>query len=439
MTEPPNEYTLADRLNRECFCIETDLAALHDALARDLLGRGLPAPLADSHPHLFSTLPVFVARAHILEMQRVIDAIETVVALAPYREAALGAAPAIARQATQTGGVLQGYDFHLTVDGPRLIEINTNAGGAMLNAVLGRAQRACCDPVAALMNGPCDLATVEARLVEMFRTEWRRARGDVALQHIAIIDTAPREQYLYPEFLLFQRLFEGHGIHASVADPSELQLTGGAVRLAGRRVDLIYNRLTDFYFDEPSNALVRDAYRADAVVVSPNPAGHALLANKHNLTRLTDAALLERWGVGAGVIETLTSGIPTTIDVATQDRERLWQRRKQLFFKPACGHGSRGSYRGDKLTRKVFDEIMRGDYVAQALVPPSERISRDTRHAPVLKVDLRNYVYDGETLLVAARLYQGQTTNFRTPGGGFAPVFFPGVEGWCNETPDLPL
>jgi hypothetical protein len=24
---------------------------------------------------------------------------------------------------------------------------------------------------------------------------------------------------------------------------------------------------------------------------------------------------------------------------------------------------------------------------------------------------------------VAARLYQGQTTNFRTAGGGFAPVF----------------
>ena len=25
-------------------------------------------------------------------------------------------------------------------------------------------------------------------------------------------------------------------------------------------------------------------------------------------------------------------------------------------------------------------------------------------------------------LLAAARLYQGQTTNFRTPGGGFAPL-----------------
>ena len=30
--------------------------------------------------------------------------------------------------------------------------------------------------------------------------------------------------------------------------------------------------------------------------------------------------------------------------------------------------------------------------------------------------------YRGEALLYAARMYQGQTTNFRTPGGGFAPV-----------------
>jgi hypothetical protein len=43
--------------------------------------------------------------------------------------------------------------------------------------------------------------------------------------------------------------------------------------------------------------------------------------------------------------------------------------------------------------------------------------------APALKFDLRNYVYDGEVQWVAARLYQGQTTNFRTPGGGFAPVY----------------
>ena len=39
------------------------------------------------------------------------------------------------------------------------------------------------------------------------------------------------------------------------------------------------------------------------------------------------------------------------------------------------------------------------------------------------KMDVRLYTYKSQALLVAARLYQGQTTNFRTPGGGFAPVF----------------
>ncbi|MEP7172508.1 MAG: hypothetical protein ABI705_03365 [Aestuariivirga sp.] len=38
------------------------------------------------------------------------------------------------------------------------------------------------------------------------------------------------------------------------------------------------------------------------------------------------------------------------------------------------------------------------------------------------KMDVRLYTYDGKLLIAAARLYQGQTTNFRTPGGGFAPV-----------------
>lgn len=40
----------------------------------------------------------------------------------------------------------------------------------------------------------------------------------------------------------------------------------------------------------------------------------------------------------------------------------------------------------------------------------------------LLKSDVRCYVYNGQLQLVAARLYQGQATNFRTAGGGFAPV-----------------
>lgn len=81
------------------------------------------------------------------------------------------------------------------------------------------------------------------------------------------------------------------------------------------------------------------------------------------------------------------------------------------------------AYRGDKLTKRVWQQIMTGDYVAQTLVPPSDRlISRKAMSHP-LKFDVRNYVYDGAVQFITARLYQGQTTNFRTPGGGFAPVF----------------
>ena len=82
-------------------------------------------------------------------------------------------------------------------------------------------------------------------------------------------------------------------------------------------------------------------------------------------------------------------------------------------------------YRGDKLTRRVWEEIRAGDYVAQAFVPPSERSIRDAASPLALKLDLRNYVYDGKVQMLAARLYQGQTTNFRTPEGGFATVFYP--------------
>lgn len=35
-------------------------------------------------------------------------------------------------------GALMGYDFHLAEEGPRSIEVNTNAGVAFLNAILAR-------------------------------------------------------------------------------------------------------------------------------------------------------------------------------------------------------------------------------------------------------------------------------------------------------------
>ena len=76
----------------------------------------------------------------------------------------------------------------------------------------------------------------------------------------------------------------------------------------------------------------------------------------------------------------------------------------------------------------MFEEILQGGYVAQTFAPPPEVAVTDpaTGEPVTFKYDLRVYAYAGEIHLLAARLYQGQTTNFRTLGGGFAPVWITG-------------
>jgi hypothetical protein len=257
----------------------------------------------------------------------------------------------------------------------------------------------------------------------MFLEEWRLERGDAPLRRIAIVDETPAEQYLAPEFELFRRLFVAQGIDALVVDPRDLRFVDGQLRVGDAVVDLVYNRLTDFAFEEPSSAALRDAYLARAAVVTPHPHAHALYADKRNLAVLSDGEWLQGAGVDAATRAVLLECIPHTVEVTRAAAEGFWTSRKKWFFKPVAGFGSKAAYRGEKITKRVFEEIAAGGYVAQELVPPSERRMQRGPEATAMKLDLRNYVYAANVQLVAARLYQGQTTNFRTPGGGFAAVY----------------
>jgi hypothetical protein len=410
---------MIETLNRDCFCVSLDADALRRAIEADPAARGLHRLIEERCPHLFAALPVHVSRRHVDAMAGVIQAVESVIALPAYREAALGWAPAIARFDPGTPGAFMGYDFHLDAGGPRLIEINTNAGGALLNTLLARAQRACCDEIQSLVTGPVPAADLERTFFDMFTAEWRRAGRGGLPGRIAIVDDAPEQQFLYPEFLLFAQLFRRFGVEAVVLDPAELSFGRGALRDSTGPVDLVYNRLTDFPLEAPAHAALRDAYLARAAVVTPHPRAHAIHADKRNLSLLTDAVRLRSWGVSESTLNTLLRGIARTEIVSPSESDRLWAARRGFFFKPATGYGSRAAYRGDKLTRRVWTEILGGHYVAQELVPPGER-----RIGPEssMKSDVRNYAYAGQALLLAARIYQGQTTNFRTAGGGFAPV-----------------
>lgn len=395
-------------LNGDCHSALLDHAALQRALQTQ--GGAWHGLVTERCQHLFAGVPVFITAAQMQQMRAVIDAVERVV---NNRKWGVESGEWMQRS---TKGVFFGYDFHLNSDGAHLIEINSNAGGGFLNALLLDSQRAAGWPGAAAAQ-----EHLEQVFLEMFRNEWRLECGDAALHNVAIVDEQPEAQYLYPEFLLAQRMFGGAGIAAYIADPAVLLARGAGLYLDGQKIDLVYNRLTDFSLQQ--HAALRQAYLDGSVVLTPDPAHYARCADKRNLARLTDANGLRALGASEADIATLQAGIPRTIVVEPEMEAVLWAERKQWFFKPNSGYGSKGAYRGANLTRRVFGEIMQGGYVAQKLVVPGERsVCVNDAEATPLKFDVRCYVYDGQVQLVVARLYQGQTTNFRTPGGGFAPV-----------------
>lgn len=428
--EVPFGTDLAKALNQDCHCLTLDRDALARALDAELGAPGLSALLRERCPFVFAAQPVFVAGAHLRRMGEVIRAVESVVALPAWHERVLAAAPETARVPLPPGqrlprSVFFGHDFHLDHDQLGLIEVNTNAGGALLNALLARAQRACCPGMAPLVPTAAQAAAFEAAIVAMFRAEWQHTGRTAPLRTIAIVDEAPAQQYLYAEFLLFRTLFERHGLQAVIADPAELDWRAGQLWHGDTVIDLVYNRLTDFYFEQPASAALRQAWLTQTAAITPHPQAHALYADKRHLAVFSDEAELVALGVPAETRAVLLAHVPHTEVVAAADAERLWAARRGLFFKPAGGYGSRAAWRGDKLTRRVWDEILArdGDYVAQALATPGQRqLEADETRRP-MKFDLRAYAYDTQVQWVAARLYQGQTTNFRTAGGGFAPVY----------------
>lgn len=316
-------------------------------------------------------------------------------------------------------GIFMGYDFHLQNNNenknitPKLIEINTNAGGAFLNLCLLNA---------IYKNDKNNVADKLANeFVAMFKNEFTIfSNNQKNLQTIAIADENPSEQFLYPEFEICQKILVKNNIQTIISSPENLSIQNNNLYYNNSiKIDFVYNRLTDFYLrsNAKNNALLT-AYQNDFAAISPNPKIYDLYANKNNLINLSKADFLDNLNIDNQSKNILLKHIPKILKVKNNDTEYLWKQRKNLFFKTAEGYGSKAVYRGDKLTKKVFAEIIESDaYLAQEIIPPSEHLLKNIN--AVMKADFRCYCYNGKIQLVAARLYQGQTTNFRTENGGF--------------------
>jgi hypothetical protein len=351
-----------------------------------------------------------IALRRMLKLVRLLDRLSR---NPEYRARVYPQVPETARFDPGHDAVMMCYDFHLAGDVPRLIEVNTNAGGGLL-AYLAH------DPLLPIAPESLD-ANLKARLLQTFADEiYQFSEGGKSKpERIVIVDENPAEQYLYPEMRAFVDLFNAWGIAAEIADPQQLDASADGVWLNGKPVDLVYNRHCDFYLESEEMAGLQAAYLARKVCLSPNPHLYGLLADKRRLTLWSDPVNRSTFSLTDSEQVLLDKTLPTCALLSELDLQQIWSIRKKRVFKPVDSFGSRGVLIGEKISRKRFDQLPAETTLVQELVPPSMTEVPDN---DLMKTDLRLYAYRDRALGVTARLYRGQVTNLRTPGGGFARV-----------------
>jgi len=306
--------------------------------------------------------------------------------------------PATAGAMFDESSILMGYDFHLTGDGPRLIEINNNAGGLYIGCNRWMKQ-----PVITELAG-----TLEERILSMFPDSW---------QTIAIMDEAVTEQYMYPEMQHYADLLRQAGRTVFLVSPEDIQLKDDGLYVEDQHLDGIYNRHTDFYLDTPELAHIRHALMSRQVALNPHPRSYALLGDKSRMVDWWHEGLLERC-LPTDDVAFIRHIVPEIHMLSACDKAQLWQERKAWVFKPAARHGGKGVVLGKAMSRKRFESFNLETTVVQRYVPASQIEHHDMSY----KFDVRLYMH-GETLVaVAGRLWRGQVTNFREDGSGWVSL-----------------
>lgn len=351
-----------------------------------------------------------IALRRMLKLVRLLDRLSR---NPEYRAQVYPQVPAVARFDPGYDAVMMCYDFHLAGDVPKLIEVNTNAGGGLL-AYLAY------DPSLPIVPESLS-AKLRKRLLRTFSEEIRQfSKGrKTKPDMIVIVDEKPQEQHLYPEMQAFRDLFRDWGVNAEIADPGQLESSAEGVCLNDKVVDMVYNRHCDFYLESDEMSGLRAAYLAGKVCLSPNPHQYGLLADKRRLSLWSDPLSRAFFSLTDAEQSLLDKTLPASALLSGLDLQQVWSIRKKRVFKPVGSFGSRGVLLGEKISRKRFDILPAATTLVQELIPPS---MTEVPDMDPMKTDLRLYAYRDRALGVTARLYRGQVTNLRTPGGGFARI-----------------
>ncbi|MBF0420310.1 MAG: hypothetical protein HQL78_09115 [Magnetococcales bacterium] len=356
--------------------------------------------------------PVTLPMAHAKTMIRFIRLLHTLHLSPDYQQRVAPLVPETARHDPGHESVMMGYDFHLTPEGPRLIEVNTNAGGALL---AWRAQGTTF-PHHGRRNAVMDCFQQE---ISSF-SQGKKNKP----QHVVIVDDKPEEQFLYPEMQAFADQFARKGIQTAIVTPEALEWRNDSLLYQGKEIDLIYNRHCDFYLESPAMAGVRSAFLQRKVCLTPNPRTYGLLADKRRMILWSDADILATLNLTPEQRRLLLTITPQTRTLDSQDAAEIWRERRHWVFKPVSSHGGKGVLLGRNISKTRFNALNPEQTLVQRLAPPS-MVTCPDREQPV-KSDFRFFVYRHHILGVAARIYQGQITTLREPGSGYAPVHLAG-------------
>jgi hypothetical protein len=297
--------------------------------------------------------------------------------------------------------VMMCYDFHLDPSGPKLIEVNTNAGGIWY-ACLSY------NPDATVFPEP-----LGSKLLHTFINEFAlfSKNSNTRPGLIVILDEHPQEQSLYSEMQVFATLFRQAGIDVMIADPEACIAKNGGLFIDDKRIDMIYNRHCDFYLKTSAMKKINEAWLNGRVCLSPNPRTYGLLADKQRMILWSDSALLSGLGLTGREITILAETVPETRLLESLSAQEAWGTRKKWVFKPDTGYACRGVYVGAKLTKVKFAELNPRNTLIQQRILPSISQGGDNT---MFKTDYRLFAYQDRMLCVTARIYQGQVTNLRT-------------------------
>lgn len=359
---------------------------------------------------------VAISRSDLLSMCRFvreIDALSRSPAYSRHLEAA--GLPDVAYFDPGYHSVMMGYDFHIGDEGPKLIEINNNAGGVFLAL---QAQYAAVDIV-----NDAIFHRARRKLVRMFADEYRAYAHDPQARPklVAIIDENPEEQFNHTEMQVFASVLTAEWqVPAIVVDPSGLTSDDNRLFYQDRMIDMVYNRHCDFYLETPEMQAIKAAYLQHKVCLSPNPWIYGRMGDKRRMMLWSDRELMSSLGVTPGAVDFIVGIVPQSRLLAAVDPDEIWAQRKQWVFKPTTQYGSRGVLLGTSIRANRFKQLVPEQTIIQRYIRPTR--TQCAGAAKSLKTDVRLFAYKDRVLGVAARVYDGQVTNFRAPGSGYARV-----------------